>query len=354
MRNMSQLNAVDADTAAHSQRRAHALLGLKVLVGLAIIAAPALIAAQFVTGVTGVALYGVLAAAFGWIAGGPKVGAGVVTALAVLGVTAVALGDQTWLLAVLLIALGAAYGYAASRGVGEAVLQLPILTPYFIMKPPVLLTDPPVVGPAYALGIMGVMIAMGLWTILILHLAVGKRSLKRIEVRDRRMPLVYGVVLGVISAGVMVAGTTIGLKSHWVWITLTLYLLADPTQLFGSKKMIGRAIGTAVGFAGVALLIVLGIPDEVLLLLAFPALWLCLFFMLIKKPYWQYTMFLTITVVLLNSKEIDTLLLDAERFGFTVFGAVLSIVAAAVVNLVYYRRVGLTAERHNRAPSDVR
>src|SRR6185312_1202924 len=112
--------------------------------GLLIIAAPVLVASQFITGVTGVAFYGVLAATFGWIAGGPKTGAAVVTALSALAVASILLEGHTAVLALLLLALGALYGYAAHLGFGSAVLQLPILTPYFMMDAPGLFSDPPV------------------------------------------------------------------------------------------------------------------------------------------------------------------------------------------------------------------
>ena len=41
--------------------------------------------------------------------------------------------------------------------------------------------------------------------------------------------------------------------------------------------------------------------------------------------------------------EVNTLLLDAERIGFTIVGAGLSILAAILVNVIGYRRAGLSA-----------
>lgn len=318
-------------------RRQHAILGLKILAGLLIIAAPVAVASLFVPGVFGVAFFGVLAATFGWISGGPKIGAAVVFALSVLGVSAVMLREQTAALAVILLLLGIAYGVAARKGVGKAVLQLPILVPYFMMTPPPLFSDPPTLGAAYIIGVFVVVNVTGAWALLVLHLAMGERKLTALGVPDPRVPVLYGTVLGLMSAAVMLVGTTSGVKSHWVWVTLTLYVLADPTQLLTPKRMLGRLLGTFAGFAAVAILALVGIPDPVLRLLALPALWLCLYFLVRHKPYWEYSFFLTISVVLMNSHGVNTLLLDAERFVFTLVGACLSALAAVLVHLVLHR-----------------
>lgn len=330
-----------ASTLAGSDRRRQAILGLKILLGLLVIAAPVLIASQFVTGVTGVAFYGVLAAAFGWIAGGPRTGLAIVTDLALLGATAILLADHTWLLATLLLALGVLYGSVASRGYGSAVVQLPILTPYFMMDPPGLFTDPAVIGPGYIVGVVGVMLLTGLWTLLVLHLAMPSHTPKPKPTPEPRVSILYGTILGVLSALVMLIATSTELKMHWVWVTLTLYVLADPLNLFTRSKTLGRFGGTMAGFVVVTLLAVAGIPDSVLQILALPALWVCLFFMVTKRPYWQYTLFLTVTVVLINSYGVNTLLLDAERFAFTIVGALLSLLAAFLVNLLHFHRRGL-------------
>lgn len=313
-------------------RRNRALLGLTLLAGLLIIAAPIALASLWVPGLFGIAFFGVLAATFGWMSGGPRIGAAVVFSLSVLGVVAILLRGSPAALAAILILLGVAYGYAAHRGVGKAVLQLPILVPYFMMDAPPLFTDPPELGPGYLLGVFIIVNVTGAWAILVLHLALGRRTLTPLSVPDPRVPLLYGTLLGVMSAAVMLLGTTSGMKTHWVWITLTLYVLADPTQLLTPKRMFGRLLGTLAGFAAVAILALLGIPDPVLQVLALPALWLCLFFLVLRRPYWEYSFFLTISVVLMNSRGINTLLLDAERFGFTLVGAGLSALAAVLVH----------------------
>lgn len=324
-----------------SKARKVLMLALKLLAALLIIAAPALVAAQFVPGLASVAFFGVLGAAFGWISGGPKIGAAVVVSLTALGIISILLRDHTWALALILILLGLGYGYAASKGIGKAVLQLPILTPYFMHEPPALFSDPPVIDTKYLIGVAVIMLVTGLWAVLVLRLAAGERHLTPQKMLHPRAALLYGGILGLVSAIVMIIGTTTDLKTHWIWCTLTLYVLADPQQLFTAKKMGGRVIGTLLGFAVVALLAFVGLPDGVLSIIALLALWLCLVLMVIKKPYWEYTLVLTIAVVLMDSSEVDTILLTAERFGFTLVGAGLAILVALLVNMIAYSRFGL-------------
>ncbi|MHA3684949.1 FUSC family protein [Leucobacter sp. HY1908] len=321
--------------------RGHGKLGLKILAGMIVIAAPVYVTSLFVPGIFSVAFFGVLAATFGWISGGPKIGAAVVGSLSVLGSVAILLRDYPWVLAVLLVLLGMAYGYGASRGVGKVVLQLPILTPYFMMSPPALFNNPPTLDLSYFVGLIVIMNVTGLWAIAVLHLATGARALKPIEVPDRRVPLLFGTLLGVISATVMLLGTTTELKSHWVWVILTIYVLADPTHLLTPKQMLGRVAGTFAGFAFIGVLALAGLPDPVLHLLAIPAVWLCLFFLVLKRPYWQYSFFLTVSVIAMNSSGVNTRLLNAERFGFTIVGACLAMLIALAVHFTIRHRAGI-------------
>lgn len=330
-------------SAGESGFRKTAITAVKLLVALLVIAAPVLVVAKFIPGVSSIAFFGVLAAVFGWMSGGPKIGAAVVASLSVLGVVSILLRDHTWALALILLLLGVAYGYAASWGMGKAVLQLPILTPYFMSSPPPLFQNPPVIDAKYVLGMVAVMLVTGLWALLVLHVAGGARKLTLGEAKTPRIPIIYGTILGVFSAVVMVIGTTTEVKTHWVWITLTLYVLADPQQLFTPSKMVGRVLGTVLGFVVVSLLVLVGTPDLVMHLAALGALWACMVFMVLRKPYWEYALFLTIAVILMDFSGVDTLLLNAERMGFTLVGAGISVAVALIVNLIGYRRVGLAA-----------
>lgn len=317
----------------------HRQLGIRLALLLLIVAAPILPFTLLWPGVVGVALFGVLVAVFAWISGGARVAIPVTVALALLGILGIVCRDHTWLLALILLLLGIGYGVAASRGIGSAVLQLPILVPYFMMRPPPLFTDGPAeVTPLYLLAVGVIVVLAGLWTVLVLRKAMGRRALKVVDVADPRAAIVHGTVLGVLSAIVVTIAQTSVTNLHWVWVTLTLYLLANPTGPVNAKKMLYRVLGTFAGFVVVGVLLLTGLPHLILVSLAVVSLWACLFFYVAKRPYWQYVVFLTITVVLMDSSDASTVVLDAERIGFTVLGALLAIGSSFVVNLLMFRR----------------
>ncbi len=319
-------------------------LGWKIALLVVIIAAPFVLLGLVLPGAMGIAFYGVLAGTFAWMSGGPKVGVAVATALSLLGALSIVLADLPWLLAGLLLLLGIGYGIAASRGVGGAFLQLPILVPYFMMGAPPLFSDKtPEITPAYLFGLVAIVIASGVWSVFILNKIASGRGLKPKPVADRGVPLIYGTILGLISATVMLISTFHLPGTHWVWMTLTLYVLANPSELIDWSKMWHRVLGTLLGFAvvltGATLLNAVHVPHTVISLLTMVSLWACLYWFLTKKPYWQYVMFLTMTVVLADTSGASTVTTDVERMGFTIAGALLSILAALLMNLVVYRRL---------------
>ena len=105
------------------------------------------------------------------------------------------------------------------------------------------------------------------------------------------------------------------------------------------RQMWERVGGTFAGLVIVMLLVLVGVPDSVLLILGVVTLWALLYFFVTRKPYWEYVLFLSMTVVLVNSAGVSTMLLDLERMAFTAVGAALAIGVAAVVDVIMYRRI---------------
>lgn len=336
-----------SDAATTPRKKPKVPVGLLIQVLILIIGAPFLILSIWVPGAVSLALFGVLAGMFSYLPGNPKSALSVVVVLAVLGMVAVLLHGQTWILAAMLVLLGVGYGFAASKGLGSAVLQIPILVPYFMMSPPPLFSEePPTLDWRYILTSAVLVILGGAWTIFVLHKATHMGTLKVKPVADPRMPLLYGTLLGIMSAGVLLIVVAVNedyvMGSHWVWVILTIYVLADPTELVGWQKMGHRILGALIGFTAVTVLILLGLPGEVMSMLALVTLWFLAYWMIMKKPYWQYIIFLTMTVVLMNSTPDNALIMDIERVAFTLIGAGLTILAAVIVNLVFYHRRGVS------------
>lgn len=332
-------------------------LGWKIALLVLVVAAPFILLGLVVPGAMGVAFYGVLAGSFAWMAGGPKAGIAISSSLAVLGAASILLSDHRWLLALLLVLLGIGYGIAGTRGVAGVFLQLPILVPYFMMDPPPLFSDDaPQITATYILTLVGIIVASGLWSVFLLsRIKKGQRA-KPKPVPHRVVPLVYGTILGLISATVMIVSTTHLPNTHWMWVTLTLYVLANPTDLVDWKKMSYRVFGTLLGFAvvltGATILNAVHVPHSVVSLLTLVSLWACLYWFLTNKPYWQYVMFLTMTVVLADHSGASTVTTDLERMGFTGVGALLSIIAAFILNIVMFRRLSVTGPRAPHTTND--
>lgn len=328
-------------------------LGVQVALLILIIAAPILPFSFMWPGFVSVALFGVLISSFAWLAGGPKVSIVMTVALAVLGVIGILCRDHIWLLALIVFLLGLAYGYAASRGIRRVVLQLPILVPYFMANAPKLFSnEEPRVDLLYLLAVAVIVILAGLWTVFVATRVGGERKLVVQEVSDRRAAIVYGALLGLVSATVVVLFLTFLPNSHWVWVTLTLYVLSNPNAPMDWRRMWERVGGTLAGFAIVTILVLVGVPDSILLMLGVVMLWAMLYFFVTKKPYWQYIMFLSMSVVLVNSVGMSTVLLDMERIGFTFVGAALAIIVTAVVDLIMYHRIGGASDRQKLTEDD--
>ena len=56
---------------------------------------------------------------------------------------------------------------------------------------------------------------------------------------------------------------------------------------------------------------------------------------------WLRLFFLTVSVIAMDSSEVSTLLLNAERFGFTLVGACLRMLIALLVHLVIRHRADI-------------
>lgn len=290
-------------------------------------------------GALGVAFYGVLGSALCWIIVGTRITVLNVLAIAVLSIVAMLCYGSPLATGVLVLALGIGYGFAASKGLGPALLQIPILVPYFAMEPPPLFSDAtPTIDAGYLLAVAFVVAFAGLWIALLLHLAMPHKTFKTPEVPDRNQALLYGAMLGIFSSAVVVAATIWNPESHWAWLVLTLYVLSNPTHLLDWTRLGHRVLGTALGFVLVIVIFWLPVPAAITTLLVIVCLWFAVYAQATKKPYWFYVIFLTASVVSMVSINSNHDLYAVERIEFTLAGALLAIAVAFVTNVVLYRK----------------
>lgn len=340
---MTASNSTGNGTKGYSARVKRIPFGVKLAVLMLCMAAPVIPFTFIWPGFYGVAMYGIMVATLSWVSAGPKVSLMATAALGVFGAIGIVCRGQVWLLAVIVFLLGVGFGVAASRGVNSAVMQVMILTPYFMRQPPPLFSKgEPSVTPIYLISVVVIVFLGGCWAIFLLERMAGKRTLRVKEVPDPKGAFLYGVLLGLVSASVVVVGQTYFPNTRWVWITMTLYVLTNPLQPLNWHRMWQRVGGTVGGLAVVTILALAGVPDPVMLLLGLITLWACLYLYVTEKPYWEYVVLLSMTVVLINSYGKNTHLLDLQRMGFTLVGAALAITIACTVNLIRYHRISGT------------
>jgi hypothetical protein len=303
-------------------------IGLLVL----IIALPfGVVSALWWPGAVSVAAFGVMAGASSAIAGGFRVGAYTGIAVAAVGVCGILVRDSVWLIAVFMVLLGAVYGLAAARGYAGAAVWLPLLGPYFVASPPALFTQaPPTVTLGYLLAVAGIVAVSGVWAAAVIQLLVTKGETHPGEQIPQRIALSYGLVLGAFAAGCAVAGTLWGSATQWQWVTLTIFLLANPAGQLDREKFVHRVFGTLGGFVLALVLFALTPSNTIVILAALITLWLALTLSAAGKPYWSYVTFLTPSVVLLDSFGYSQTSIADQRLLFTVVGAVLAVAATWV------------------------
>jgi len=272
------------------------------------------------------------------IAGGWRWGVVAAVIIAAATVMGVAWRTEPWAVAALMAALGAAYGFLASRGIGSSAMMVPAAVPFFIQSPPALLSSgQPEINSEYLAALFTVLTVTGIWTALLLTLLVthGKTSLS--GPTHTGMVVGYGLLLGItagISAAVAIAHFS---GDHWAWLTLTIFLLSDPTKRLDPIRLRDRLIGTAIGFGVALVLLELPIPQELMWVLLFSLMTAAIMVRVEHRPYWYYVALFTPLVILLESKGGNAQHVAAERLWFTVAGALVAVLAAILANLLFGR-----------------
>lgn len=145
---------------------------------------------------------------------------------------------------------------------------------------------------------------------------------------------IYGIALAVL------LGVASFVISSWFpgpnagWILLTILVVARPGFAETKHRIITRSLGTiGGGLAAAVLAVVLPFPP-VLLSAGLVALFVAILLQLKNASYAIYAGALTAAVVLLSSRSGDLLEVDIQRVLFTIIGAVLTALVAAVLELL--------------------
>lgn len=289
-------------------------------------------------GALGVGHFAVMGAATAAIAGGLRLGVGVTVSIAVAGAIGMVVRDQPLLVALLMTVLGGLYGWWAAAGWGSGAMMVPALVPYLVQEPPPLFSsDPATVDAPYLAAFTAVFLVSGIWgAFVVSRIASGPKEHKPATAK-LRATIAYGLALG--ATGGITAAIALNLSPtlHWAWITLTIFLLANPTGSPDRRKVADRLIGSVVGFLVAVLLFALPVGSSALSVAALLMLTTALTLKVAGTPYWAYVALLTPAVVLLDADGTDGSWLAEQRLGFTLLGAVLAVGVSVAAHVVYRR-----------------
>lgn len=314
-----------------------AALYVKLLVVLVVgLLPPLLIGFAGWPGALGVGHFAVWGAATAAIAGGLRLGIGVTVSIAVAGVIGMVVRDEPLLVALLMTVLGGLYGWWAAAGWGSGAMMVPALVPYLVQEPPPLFSsDPATVDARYLLAFTAVFLVSGIWGAFITsRIASGSKQLKPPTVR-LRATIAYGLALGATAGITAAIALDLSPTLHWAWITLTIFLLANPTGSTDHKKIANRLIGSLAGFLLAMLLFALPLGSAVLGVAALLLLTTALTLKVAGTKYWIYVALLTPAVVLLDANTTDGSWVAEQRLGFTLLGAVLAVAVSVAAHAVY-------------------
>lgn len=310
--------------------------GLKVLLVLVVASLPSLLlAALGWPGAPVVGAFGAIGALSAAIIGGFRIGVLAAVIIAIGAVIGIAVRDHSVAVAALMIALGGVYGRIAATGVGSAAAMIPALVPYFIEDPPGLFTSGvPDINAQYYIGTAAVVVGSGIWgSWLASRISKGKTRLS--PPTPVNLTVGYGLALGAaagLSAAIAIDHVP---QAHWAWLTLTIFVLADPSGRLNVRKVVERLFGTFLGF-GFALLL-LQLPSNAMWA-AFVALALLTLALTARqegRPYWFYVALLTPVIVLLSSASGTGEQMAGERLWFTALGAAIVVALTVILNQLY-------------------
>ncbi|KYH43474.1 FUSC family protein [Branchiibius sp. NY16-3462-2] len=184
------------------------------------------------------------------------------------------------------------------------------------------LTDQPAHALPAAAAAAGFVLAGGLWVAIV----------GAIFLRDMEMPTKpyreHLVTFAAVLAVLLAVETYISMRwvpgAHVWWVLLTTLIVLTPDLRHSVRRAVERAGGTVLG-AIAASVLVMAVSDRrvVLGLGVLAAVLTCIAFL--RAPYWVFATTLTFTLVALTIPAAQVMTGSAERIGYTIVAAVISV-----------------------------
>lgn len=279
----------------------------------------------------GLFICGVLAGVLCAAVAGLRVSLGL-TAILTLATFIAFLAAPSPVLAGLVMAASAGlYGLSSRRGLMGVVTAAPITITFTLADPPKVLTDGTDVQSAVVLAV--VVLAGTLWGVLVGWFLTRSRTRPPVQASPVNVAILQGIVLAIATGVMMTIVVANNLQHGGAWVILTMLVIVQPALAASYHKARQRTIGTVIGFVlafGFALVLPTGWPSLVVGLVFFA---LTVYVKLDStRSYWQFTMFLTPGIVLVEGATTSVLSTDVTRLICTLIGVAISLVFIAIVN----------------------
>lgn len=220
-----------------------------------------------------------------------------------------------WAAAVVMAAAAFLRGYAANKGLHNALMTSVIALGFLVVQPPSSDTGWP--APLFA---GAVMLGTILWVALVMYLARRWVHPPTLSGLDALRVIAFSVVLALMVGVATYLVVFFKLGHGGGWIILTIVVVFQPYLGAGLKKAGERALGTLLGFV-IALIVGLVISGGPLLyLLGSACMVTASVVMMLGKPYWVFATFLTPAIVLFESAGATVTQVAIERLDATIVG----------------------------------
>jgi hypothetical protein len=262
--------------------------------------------------------------------------------MGVVNFLAVPASSSIVLSGILMAAASLLYGLTYRRGIGGAVVMGPLAVVFTLAMPPQPLAHQDVWANALVVGAVTVIGA--LWG------AGMGRVLARFAPHHtlQPIPVAHAVMFAVTIA--VVTGVTMGfviglqLQHGGAWILLTILMVSQPALHQTWRKTCQRVVGTALGFLIVLVLSLLHVQNWSAVVLGLVFMAAAVYIKLDSTTaYWQFAMFLTPAIVLLEGASTGVVTTDVARLVYTLIGAAVALGVVVVYRLVAREKHRTTA-----------
>lgn len=259
----------------------------------------------------------------------PRMGLVVSGVLALASALAVPAASNALAAGLLMAVVAGVTGVAAHYGTSAAVVMAPISVTFLLVERPA--TESGALAGALIVG--AVVLASSLWAVGVVALLGRGGDRPRLQEHSWSRSTLYAVTLAV-TVGVSTAFVLErGLGHSGGWFVMTLLIVLQPYVQDAVRKTLERGVGTALGFL-IAIGAIAVLPNETLRYIAggLFAVLASIALLVQHRPYWQYVMVLTPSVVLLEGAATDTMETAWQRLTFTLLG----VITAGVVEVALY------------------